>query len=81
MTEASDRDVDPQRDGASRSDAPTVARSRPPSPAELRARGWRREDVPSETVGTGSFFALGCTVVTVACVGLGVVIFLVLRWL
>jgi hypothetical protein len=37
--------------------------------------------VPSETVGTGSFFALGCSLVAVAVVVLGVVIFLLLRWL
>lgn len=81
MTEASDQDADRQPDGASRPDAAPSGRPRPPTPAELRARGWRREGVPSETVGTGSFFALGCSLLAVAFVVVGVLIFLLLRWL
>jgi hypothetical protein len=81
LTDASDRDADHRREGASPLEASPTARPGPPPSAEPRAGGWRREGVQSETVGTGSFFALGCSLVAVAVVVLGVVVFLLLRWL
>ena len=79
MAEASDRDADRQADGASRAGATPDPPRRAATPVEPRARGWRREGVPSDTVGTGSFFALGCTLVVVAVIVVGVAIFLLLR--
>ncbi len=49
-----------------------------PSPSTPRERRLARV-ADSDTVGTGSAFAIGCTLVTVVGIAVGILVFVVLR--